>query len=265
MSRITVHDIIDWVTRQKGRSLNKDEGITFGPAVRDVSGLTVCWMPDPPAIAAAAEAGHELLIHHEALTFPYPGMFPDDQRRYLTWPTNVARLTALGQAGMTACRIHGSADELFICRASADQLGLGEPIASGDTSSAVVYGIPPTPYGQLIDRVKKAMGMDHLRATCCGGMDRVVSRVGMPWGGMALFTNVGYMQRLIELGVDVMIAGESDSYGMRFVAELGIDLIETSHEASEDEGLLRFTDALASAFPAIDVGMVRQECVWRVR
>ena len=84
--------------------------------------------------------------------------------------------------------------------------------------------------------------MPALRVSAARGMDQVVHRVGLPWGGLGLFVNVGYQQRLIEQGCDVFIAGESDNYGFRFAAECGIPMIETSHELSENDGLQRFVD-----------------------
>jgi len=264
---ITAYDILDWVTTQSGHPIGPDEGVSFGPARQEVRGLSVCWMPDPPAIRAAADAGHQLLIHHEALTHPYPGLTfagcgHGAERQYLAWKTNAQRLTALGQAGLTSCRVHGSADDISIFQACADMLGLSRCVAGEGWSR--VFEIEPVPYGELIERVKAATGMPALRATCCEGMGRVVRRVGMPWGGLGLFTNVWFMQGLIEHGLDVMIAGESDNYGMRFCTEVGVDLIETSHEISENPGLAAFAKRLAEAFPDLDVRFIDQPCVWRM-
>ena len=57
---------------------------------------------------------------------------------------------------------------------------------------------------------------------------RLVRKIGLPWGGLGLFVNVHYVQRLLDLApdIDVMIAGETDAYGFRFCTELGIDVIE---------------------------------------
>ena len=87
-------------------------------------------------------------------------------------------------------------------------------------------------------------------------------RVGLPWGGLGLFVNVGYRQRLIEVGCDVFIAGESDSYGFRFRVELGIPMIETSHEDSENPGLRHFTDLLAAAFPQVAFPFYENANIW---
>jgi putative NIF3 family GTP cyclohydrolase 1 type 2 len=86
----------------------------------------------------------------------------------------------------------------------------------------------------------------------------------MPWGGLGLHSNVAYIQSLIAMGVDVMIAGESDNYGMRFCTEIGIDLIETSHETSEMPGLVRLGELIAADFKGLDVRIHQQDCIWQV-
>ena len=263
MASTTIADILAWVAARTGRALFEDEGVQFGPAERDLTGATVCWMPDPPAMRAAAAAGHEVLLHHEALTFPYPGLGPPIPEAG-AWPTNAARRAALEAGGLTAVRIHESADLTHIYAEFVRRLGLGEPTARGGGLLQHVFEIEPTPYEQLIERVKAAAGLPGVRATCCTGPDRTIRRVGLPWGGLGLFTNVRYQQALLELGVDAMIAGESDSYGMRFVTEGGVDLIETSHEASEEPGLARWAADLAGAFPGLDVHMHEQGTVWQV-
>ena len=82
---------------------------------------------------------------------------------------------------------------------------------------------------------------------------------------MALFVNVGYQQQLIEQGVDLLIAGETDNYGFRFAQELGIPMIETSHELSENRGLRHFTEMLSQKFPKTEFLFYENKCVWEMR
>ena len=236
----------------------------FGDPSRPISGITVCWMPSAVNIQAAAAAGHELLIHHEALLYPYP--FDHHQPlSALHWNTNYQRLTALGQAGLVATRLHETLDHLFIFDAFAEQLGLTRVLAQGDEYHHRVFGISPVHYSDLVRQVQMAAGMAALRATRVQP-NRIVRRVGMPWGGLGLFVNVSYMQRLIELvpDIDVMIVGETDNYGFRFCAEIGIDVIETSHEISENQGLGQFSKALKKQFSSLDIKHIADPCVWEM-
>ena len=92
-----------------------------------------------------------------------------------------------------------------------------------------------------------------LRVSAPKGLDQIVSKIGLPWGGMGLVNNIGYQQKLIELGADVFISGESDNYAFRFAAECGIPVIETDHDVSENPGISSFADMLQERFPELDV------------
>ncbi|HUV93401.1 MAG TPA: Nif3-like dinuclear metal center hexameric protein [Anaerolineae bacterium] len=76
--------------------------------------------------------------------------------------------------------------------------------------------------------------------------------------------NVTYQQRLIEMSCDVLTAGESDNYGFRFSAELGIPMIETGHEISENPGLEHFARMLQDRFPELVVSFCECEPAWRM-
>ncbi|MFP4028402.1 MAG: Nif3-like dinuclear metal center hexameric protein [Candidatus Brocadiia bacterium] len=127
-----------------------------------------------------------------------------------------------------------------------------------------VFIMRPTPFSELIEQVKKKTSMASLRVGDAGIPNKLVKRIGLPWGGLGLFTNVGYQQRLIEAGCDAFIAGESDNLGLRFATECGIPIIETSHEISENPGLEHFATILSEAFPALDVSFFNVECVWEM-
>jgi putative NIF3 family GTP cyclohydrolase 1 type 2 len=117
-------------------------------------------------------------------------------------------------------------------------------------------------FGDLIAHVKAACSMPAVRTTLHSA-DRPVRRIGLPWGGLGLFVNVSYVQTLIDLGVDTLICGETDNYGLRFAAELDIAVMETSHEISEEQGLKLFADRLRDHFD-IEVRFIETPCVWHM-
>ena len=260
---LTVTDIHQWLEQQVGRPLSSDEGVMYGDVHRPIHHVSVTWMPSPGNIRDAADAGSDLLIHHEALLYPYPFQdgIPADALR---WNVNRLRMTALAETGLTATRLHGTLDELCIFETFTEQLGLRDPCKCGSDYCQRVFQIEPTPYAELIEKVKRAVGLTAVRTTHLQP-DRLVRRVGVPWGGLGLLVNVGYQQQLLDLchDIDVMIMGETDSYGFRFSTELGIDVIECSHELSENRGLQRFSEMLADAFPGLTVQFIDEPCVWR--
>jgi len=259
----TINDLIAYVEHLTGHPLNNDEWLFNGGRDRRINGVTVCWVASPDAIRAAGEAGHELLIGHESLFFPYNApKAPNLPQRWETWRTNRQRSELLDAYHLTFLRVHGSADEICIFDDFADLLELGEPVVS--EGFVKIFEIPPTPLAELVAHVKTCLAMPAVRVSTTEGMDRIVHRVGLPWGGLGLFVNVSYQQSLIEQGCDVFIAGETDNYGFRFSQEVGIPMIETSHELSENPGLRRFTGMLQAAFPEISFSFYENPCVWRI-
>ena len=134
-------------------------------------------------------------------------------------------------------------DQISIFDTFAELLGLGAAVYA---DGLVKVSDPALPAGGADLAGQHSVGMSHLRVAAAGADGRTVHRVGLPWGGLGLFVNVGYQQQLIEQSCDVFIAGESDNYGFRFAAECGIPIINTSHEVSENPGVA----PLCSAVPA---------------
>lgn len=258
----TAADIIAFVTEAVGHELHSDEGVQHGFADSPVRHVLVCWMATKEALSEAQKAGADLVIGHESLYYPYNALNRADvPAGWQDWPVNRGRCALLEEHGITFARLHGSLDELCIFDVFAERLGLGEPEAADRL--AKVYRITPCTLGELVERVKYRMGMRPLRVSAPGGLVQRVSRVGLPWGGLGLFVNVGYQQKLLEMGCDVLIAGESDSYGFRFSAECGVPMIETSHEDSENPGLGRFCELLSARFPDLQVTFCEVPRPWQ--
>ena len=125
-----------------------------------------------------------------------------------------------------------------------------------------IYTIEPTTYGELIEKVKTKFGLGRIRHTR-GDYGRKVDVVAIPWGGMALSLNSVYMQSLMDLGkIDVMIAGETDSYGFHFCREQDVYIIEAGHEVSENGGVHEFANMLIRRFPGLPVHFYEESIIW---
>ena len=265
----TINKIIAEIKTLSGHTLNGDEGVHYGASDNNIKGVTVCWMATPSAIEAAGKAGHDLILCHESLFFPYGvvdssigstiGKVPEG---WENWKTNKQRRELLEKYNLSCLRIHGSADEICIFDEFAECLGLGEPVYSN--GYVKTFDIDPCTLGELVEHVKKRMKMRAIRVAEVTDMHQTVSKVGLPWGGLGLFVNVDYQQSLVEQECDVFIAGESDNYGFRFAQESGIPMIETSHEISENPGFEKFTSILAKAFPDIVFCFYENKCVWNI-
>lgn len=258
----TVQAIIDYITGLSGHSLNRDEGVQHGSAAREVQRILVTWMATADALSHAGRTGCDLVVAHESLYYPYDAAVrSDNPPGWENWPTNRRRRELLERHNLTLLRAHGSLDEICIFDDFAALLGLGQPVQANGL--AKVYEIEPRTLAALVAHVKRCMGMRALRVSSPQGMDQRVHRVGLPWGGLGLFVNVGYQQRLIEMGADVLIAGESDDYGFRFAAECGIPMIETAHDLSENPGLRHFVEMLRAHFPEMQITFYENAPAWR--
>jgi hypothetical protein len=90
----SISDIVHTVEEATGRALDGDEGVQHGTGTRELTGATVAWMATPDAIQAAGEAGHELLIVHESLYYPYDVIHSKSPpHRWEEWQINRQRLS----------------------------------------------------------------------------------------------------------------------------------------------------------------------------
>ena len=244
-------------------ALGGDEGILFGDREQEVSGIQVCWMASLDAIEQAGKAQDNLIIAHEDLYFP--SWRPQNSGApvdYLSWRVNQRRMQLLARYGIAVMRVHGTLDRHCIFTAFAAKLGLGAPVVD-EGAYLKAYDLPAdTTYGGLVERVKSALGMTAVRATPHDPA-APVRRAGLPWGGLGLFVNVGYMQSILKYDCDVFIAGESDNYGMHFAMESGVPMIETSHEVSENPGLAQYAQELQAALLTVPVRYYENPMPWR--
>lgn len=246
--QINWHEVRERIGQMEGGNLNFAEGLLFGDDSSPITGIQVCWMATVGAIEAAARGNANLIIAHEALFYPYPGIRTDAMPHdYMAWRTNRRRIEALSKNNISVVRIHSTMDRMCISDEFIRVLGLGEPkvVSEGFKN---IYEIEPATIRCVLERVKKAVNMERVRITPCD-LDKVVRRIGVLFGGSALFVNVTGQQMLMRYNPDLFIAGESDCYGFLFATDAGVPMIETSHEVSENPGIGVFAERLRKKVP----------------
>jgi putative NIF3 family GTP cyclohydrolase 1 type 2 len=249
---ITTNDIVAYIQELSGHPLNRDEGIQHGSGDNAIDKVLVTWMATAPAIEQAGALDCQLVLCHESLYFPYDAVVrTDNPVGWEQWPTNRQRRDLLDKYKLNLLRAHGSLDEICIFDDFAALLNLGSPIEGEGYDK--IYEITPQPLHRLAEDVATRMGLQFMRITAPCGMEQIVHRVGLPWGGLGLFVNVSYQQQCIAKQCDVLIGGESDSYGLHFANELGIPFIETGHEVSENPGLAHWVLMLEKRYPELEV------------
>ncbi len=239
--------------------MGNDEGFKWGDPQAEVSGVLVTWMATLEAIEHCMAEGLNLLITHEEMHYPYSSRQPGLEK-YLTWRVNRRRILLFTKGEITVYRAHGMLDRFCILDDFAELLGLPEPSVTEGYHR--IYDIEPLPLANLVEQVKERTGLAAVRVT--GDLEREVCRVGLPWGGLGLSVNSGFLNALMQYDPDVFIAGESDEYAMRMVADCGVPMIETGHAISEDPGLEHFAEHLGESFPGLPVVFHRCAAAWQV-
>jgi putative NIF3 family GTP cyclohydrolase 1 type 2 len=228
-------------------TLNSDEGLLLGSPEAEVEGILTCWMGTVEALERAGAEGCNLVVIHE--TFYFHPWFPTHglQPQNMAWRANGRRVVAAVRNSLNVFRLHGSLDLICIYDDFAEALGIkGVKRGAGWDR---VFPIEETTVGELVERVKRVFRLDRVRMT--GRMDQRVRCAGLPWGGLALDSNISYLQRCVELGTDVFLAGEADEYGFTFAADSDIPLIESGHYVSETLGMTNFARRLRKDHPGL--------------
>lgn len=260
---IFVRDVIEAAKGLIPGFFGEEEGLRFGNQDNRISGIMVCWMATLEAIKTAYKKKANLIITHESLFYPYEVELKGNAPDFLIWQVNRNRIEFLAKYGINLIRLHRTLDRICIFDDFAGLLGLPKPSIVED-NLVKIYDINSVTFGKLIEKVKRCTGLKVLRVTP-GKESRVIKRIGLPWGGLGLMANVGYMQSLVFHNCDAFIAGETDNYGFNFAIDSGIEMIETSHEVSENPGLKHFSDMLKEKFHGVPVIFFENKIPWKLK
>ncbi len=247
-----VKELLEYAAANAG-ALGREDGVREGDPNAEVNGVLVCFMATVDALQTARREGCNLVVTHETPFLPMAGIsrVPEDWRE---WSVNKARIREIEDGGLTVVRLHSSLDRWLIYDTFRELLGL-PPDGEGQ-GYGKVYSAEPAPLRAWIERAKTAAGLNQVRFI--GDPERVVSRVGLPFGGLSLFVNIGCVEKMVRGGADLLIGGESDEHALLYMADAGVAFIELGHAATENPGLRRFSELLETQFPGLKT--VYYEC-----
>lgn len=123
-----------------------------------------------------------------------------------------------------------------------------------------VYEIEPLSVRELALEVKRRLGLRHVRVA--GDASKVVSKVGTAVGGLGQI--LVFPEELYHLGAEAAVFGEMLDYTMRCAIELDMPVIETSHVATENFGVLGMVEFLRRRLPGVKVVFLDPGVPWRV-
>jgi len=112
--------------------------------------------------------------------------------------------------------------------------------------------IDPVDRGELIDRVKRGLGVE--RVLVAGPIHGVARRVAVCAGSCGDF----YKDALAK-GADVYVTGELRHHDALAAAERGMTVVCALHSGSERPVLRRIVDRIAAAFPGVAIDVSRKD------
>ena len=169
----------------------------------------------------AIDNGFDLILSHHPLVFkPVKAIDPEN---------HVARkLIKLIKAGVSVISLHTRADKVRggvnDCLAKLLQLEDVEPFGD-DGLGRIGHIEAETSLEEFAERIKSALGIDRLTASDARNPVYTVALVGGD--------GKGYVEEAVDIGADTYISGRIGYNVMEEAEELGINLIEAGHYATE--------------------------------
>ena len=233
-----------------------EEGLHYGDPDMEVRGMLLCWMANLRAIRRAIDDRCNLIVCHESPFFGPASSVPDNRfQDFYHWEANARRKELLDAHSLAVVRSHRTLDAFCVPDAFQAALGLGEPSVTEDMAghTAVrLFDVEPIPVRQLVEQWKRSLGLSGLRAYV-PDLDRTVRRLGLAWGGIGLHSNLGVVARLVELGAELLIGGETDEYTIELCADSDVDFLELGHGVSESIGMKEAARHLQERCPDLRV------------
>ncbi|MDD3696156.1 MAG: Nif3-like dinuclear metal center hexameric protein [Lentisphaeria bacterium] len=223
-----------------------DGGWLKGDPESRISKIAVAWRLTGPVLQKALNEDCDFIVFHES---PYwqerrdPELYrssgayksADD---WLLHPDKKLRQLV---ENSKACflQIHYGLDRLCIYDCFIQALGL-QCDKHGEKYECVYTLQNPMSLEQIAAQICRRLKLDCVRIL--GNPQQITNKFGNCWGGVGLSANLYFIRRAIEMGAELIIAGEMDEMGMRFMQDCGVAAIEPGHYISEAIGLQYFAE-----------------------
>ena len=222
-------------------------GFRFGDPDVEVTGLGVAWYMAMEVIEQAIDQEINMLLIHE------PHLFYDN---YSSWhstlmqetnPVNLRKKRLLIENNICVYTAHSNWDlqkDVGMQPTFAKALGLTDEIRR-DTSVGV-YRVQPMTFTELIDKVKSATGLKHMRVQ--GDPEKLIKTVAVGFGDMGFVTDA-----ILANHADAGIFGELGEFSFIMARESDTPIIETTHLVSESIGFRSVVDIMREKLPEMKI------------
>jgi putative NIF3 family GTP cyclohydrolase 1 type 2 len=222
-------------------------GFRFGNPEIDVTDVGVAWFLSLEVIQEAIKEGLNLLLIHE------PGLFYENRSPWHTTllldtnPVNLKKKQLLIENNICVYTAHSNWDlqeQVGNQPTFAKALGFTKEIKRD--IAVGVFEIPPTSFSDLIDKVKTAVGLEHMRVQ--GDHDKLIKTVVVGFGGM------GYgVDAILANHADAGIFGELGEFSFIAAREANVAIIETTHLVSESIGFHSVVEVMKKRVPSMRI------------
>lgn len=247
---ITCGDVLDFLQELAPSELAEEwdnTGLMAGGRKKKVNRILVCLDPTADALNKAAEIRADLLVTHHSLIFRGIKRVTDDDitgsRVYTAIRNNISVISA-----------HTNLDhaDSGVNAQLASVLGLSDTEVLGNGPGRVGMLKERTDLGSFISKVKKALGISHVRVAGSAGSG--IRKVAVFSGSFDDDLDV-----IKSSCADVVVTGELKHHTALDAREAGLCFVVASHFTTERPVVTYLASALADRFPSVDVLCYEQE------
>ena len=225
----------------------RTNGFRFGNPRIEVTGLAVAWCLALEVIEGAIARGLNVVHVHEPHLFYsndspwYSCLLPE------TYPPNLKNQQLLIEHNLCVYTSHSNWDlqpDVGMQPTFAKALGLSNEIKRD--RAVGIYAVEPMTFPDLIEMVRTATGLKHLRVQ--GDPRKQVNTVAVGFGGMGTVVDT-----ILIHEADAGIFGEVNEFAFLAARESGVGLIEASHLVSESIGFRSVVDVMQAKLPDLRI------------
>ena len=248
----TVGDILKYIETLAPRSMKMDwdnVGLLCGSKATPVTKILVALDPFEGVCREAAQWGAQLIVTHHPVIFQAPKAITDE--------TSVGRsILQLCAHGISAINAHtnldcapGGVNDVLAKKLALVNVQVVDP--EGTDENGNEWGllrmgdVPEQPLDAFLNRVKTLLGCEGLRYVDGG---KPVRKVAVGGGSCA-----GEMLDALRAGCDTFVTADVKYNQFWDARDLGINLIDAGHFATENPVVSVLAEKIAGAFPEIEV------------
>ena len=248
----TVGDILKYIETLAPRSMKMDwdnVGLLCGSKATPVTKVLVALDPFEGVCREAAQWGAQLIVTHHPVIFQAPKAITDE--------TSVGRsILQLCAHGISAINAHtnldcapGGVNDVLAKKLALVNVQVADP--EGTDENGNEWGllrmgeVPEQPLDAFLNRVKTLLGCEGLRYVDGG---KPVRKVAVGGGSCA-----GEMLDALRAGCDTFVTADVKYNQFWDARDLGINLIDAGHFATENPVVSVLAEKTAGAFPEIEV------------